>query len=54
LVLNSRQLGIVTEAGVPEVPAGEFRVSVGGGQPGTGAPTVTGTFKVKETQTLPE
>ena len=45
---------IVTDAGVPEVPAGEFTVSVGGGQPDTGAPTVAGTFRVKETQILPE
>jgi beta-glucosidase len=52
--LKPRDLSIVTEAGVPEVPAGEFTVSVGGGQPGTGAPTVVGAFKVSETQTLPE
>jgi beta-glucosidase len=52
--LKPRDLSMVTEAGVPEVPAGEFTVSVGGGQPGTGAPTVAGAFKVKETQTLPE
>jgi beta-glucosidase len=52
--LKPRDLSIVTDAGVPEVPAGEFTVSVGGGQPGTGAPTVAGTFKVKETQSLPE
>jgi len=52
--LKPRDLSIVTDAGVPEVPAGEFTVSVGGGQPGTGVATVTRTFKVKETQTLPE
>jgi hypothetical protein len=27
---------------------------VGGGQPGTGAPVVTGSFNVKGTMTLPE
>jgi len=52
--LKPRDLSIVTDAGVPEVPAGEFTVSVGGGQPDTGAPTVAGTFRVKETQILPE
>jgi beta-glucosidase len=52
--LTPRDLSIVTEGGEPEVPAGEFTVSVGGGQPGTGAVTVAGVFKVKETQTLPE
>jgi beta-glucosidase len=52
--LKPRDLSMVTEAGEPEVPAGEFTVSVGGGQPGTGAATVAGSFKVKETQTLPE
>jgi beta-glucosidase len=52
--LKPRDLSIVTDAGVPEVPAGEFTVSVGGGQPGMGAPAVAGAFKVGETQTLPE
>jgi beta-glucosidase len=52
--LKPRDLSMVTEAGVPEVPAGEFTVTVGGGQPGTGAQTVAGAFKVRETQTLPE
>ena len=52
--LKPRDLSIVTDAGVPEVPAGEFTVTVGGGQPGTDAPTVAGAFKVKESQTLPE
>jgi beta-glucosidase len=52
--LRPRDLSLVTDAGEPEVPTGEFTVSVGGGQPGTGATTVAGTFKVKETQALPE
>ncbi len=52
--LKPRDLSIVTEAGEPEVPAGEFTVSVGGGQPGTDAATVAGAFKVSETQALPE
>lgn len=52
--LSPRDLSMVTEAGVPEVPAGEFTVSVGGGQPGTGAAAVEGRFRVKQTLTLPE
>ena len=52
--LKPRDLSIVTDVGAPEVPAGEFTVSVGGGQPGTGAPAVAGSFKVSEAQTLPE
>ena len=52
--LKPRDLSLVTDVGEPEVPAGEFTVSVGGGQPGTGAPTVAGGFKVKDKQKLPE
>ena len=52
--LKPRDLSIVTDAGEPEVPAGEFSISVGGGQPGMGAATVGGAFKVSETQALPE
>jgi len=52
--LKPRDLSIVTDAGEPEVPAGQFTVEVGGGQPGAGAATVAGVFKVKETETLPE
>jgi beta-glucosidase len=52
--LKPRDLSIVTEAGEPEVPAGEFTMSIGGGQPGTGAPSIAKTFQVKSTLTLPE
>jgi beta-glucosidase len=52
--LKPRDMSIVTEAGVPIVAAGEYTVSVGGGQPGAGVPVLTGTFKVKGTLTLPE
>jgi beta-glucosidase len=52
--LNPRDLSMVTEAGVPIVAEGEYTVSVGGGQPQTGAQTVTGNFNVKGTLTLPE
>ena len=52
--LQSRELSVVSEAGQPVVPEGEFTVSIGGGQPQTGAPVVTQTFRVKGTITLPE
>jgi beta-glucosidase len=45
---------MVTEKGDPLVPEGEFKVSVGGGQPETGAPTVSGSFKVGTSLMLPE
>ncbi|MGA7343241.1 MAG: glycoside hydrolase family 3 C-terminal domain-containing protein [Terracidiphilus sp.] len=52
--LKPRDMSMVTEAGEPIVAEGAYSVSVGGGQPGTGAQTVTGTFNVKGTTTLPE
>jgi beta-glucosidase len=52
--LTSRDLSMVTEAGDPIVAEGAYTVSVGGGQPNTGAPVVTGSFTVKGTVTLPE
>jgi beta-glucosidase len=52
--LKPRDLSMVTEAGEPIVAEGAYTVSVGGGQPETGAPTVEGSFKVKGTLKLPE
>jgi beta-glucosidase len=52
--LKPRDMSMVTEAGEPIVAEGEYRVSVGGGQPGMGAPGVSGDFSVKGTKTLPE
>lgn len=52
--LKDRDLSMVTEAGEPIVAEGTYSVSVGGGQPNTGAPAVAGTFEVKGTRTLPE
>jgi beta-glucosidase len=46
-------MSMVTEAGEPVIPEGKYSMSIGGGQPNTGAPTVTGTFEVKGTTTLP-
>ena len=52
--LNPRDMSMVTEAGVPIVAEGAYTVTVGGGQPDTGAPAATERFNVKGTKTLPE
>ena len=52
--LKDRDLGMVSEAGEPIIAKGKYSVSIGGGQPNTDVPTVAGTFRVKETKTLPE
>jgi len=52
--LTPRDLSMVTEAGEPIVAEGKYSISVGGGQPNIAAPTVEGTFEVKESVVLPE
>jgi beta-glucosidase len=52
--LKDRDLSMVSEAGEPIIAKGTYSVSIGGGQPDTGAPTVTGTFRVRGTKMLPE
>jgi beta-glucosidase len=52
--LKDRDLSMVSEAGEPIIAEGSYTVSIGGGQPKTGAPTATGTFQVAGTKTLPE
>ena len=52
--LRDRDLSMVTEAGEPIIAEGKYSVSIGGGQPATGAPSVAGTFQVKGSKTLPE
>jgi len=52
--LNSRDLSMVTDLGDIVVPQGKYTVSVGGGQPDTGAPTVSGNFQVNSQVMLPE
>jgi beta-glucosidase len=52
--LQPRDMSMVTEAGEPIVAEGAYSISVGGGQPGTSAPVVTGSFNVKGSMTLPE
>ena len=52
--LERRALSMVTETGDTIVAKGKYAVSVGSGQPGTGAPSVGGEFKVNGQLTLPE
>jgi beta-glucosidase len=52
--LQPRDLSMVTEAGEIVAPEGEFRLSIGGGQPGAGAPYVARAFRVSKSLTLPE
>jgi beta-glucosidase len=52
--LKSRDLSMVTEAGDIIVAQGKYTVSVGGGQPGSGAASVSGNFEVDGQIMLPE
>ncbi len=52
--LRPRDLSMVSEAGEPIIAGGAYTVSVGGGQPNTAAPTVTGHFEIAGTTQLPE
>jgi beta-glucosidase len=52
--LRSRDLSMVTEAGDMIVAEGKYKVSVGGGQPDSGASVLTKTFTVKGEMNLPE
>ena len=44
----------VTEAGDRLVAAGSYRIRIGEGQPGTGAPTASGRFTIEGNTSLPE
>ena len=52
--LNPRDLSMVTDLGDIIVAQGKYTISVGGGQPGTGAPSVSGNFEINGQVTLPE
>jgi len=52
--LQARDMSMVTEAGEPIVAPGNYTVSVGGGQPDTGAQVASGSFDVVGRLTLPE
>ncbi len=52
--LKNRDLGMVTSDGHPIVAGGDYTVSIGGGQPDTGAPGSMGHFHVEGQIDLPE
>jgi beta-glucosidase len=52
--LSPRDLSMVTDLGDIIVAQGKHTISVGGGQPGTGAPSVSGNFEIHGQLTLPE
>jgi beta-glucosidase len=52
--LKNRDLGMVTADGHPIIADGDYTVSIGGGQPDTGAPVVSGHFHVDGRLALPE
>jgi beta-glucosidase len=52
--LKPRDLSMVTDAGDPIVAAGQYKISIGGGQPDTGVPAVAGTFQIDGSVSLPE
>ncbi len=52
--LDARDLSAVNQSGDRVVAAGSYRISVGGGQPGTGAPQAEADFAVSSEQRLPE
>ena len=52
--LKDRDLGMVTEDGNPIIAQGDYTISIGGGQPETGAPGVTGHFHIEGQIDLPE
>ena len=52
--LNARDLSEVDDKGDRVVARGAYRVTVGGGQPGTGAPQAEAKFEIEGTLALPE
>ncbi len=52
--LKQRDLGMVTEEGNPIIAPGDYTISVGGGQPDTGAPGVAGHLHIDGQYALPE
>jgi beta-glucosidase len=52
--LKERDLGMVTDDGRPIIAGGNYTVSIGGGQPETGAAGATGHFRVEGQVDLPE
>jgi len=52
--LKDRDPVMVTEGGDPIIAPGKYAVSLGGGQPNTGAPGVSGQFRIDGQLALPE
>ena len=52
--LNTRDLSMVTDGGDIIVAQGKYTVSIGGGQPGTDAPSASGSFEMDGQLILPE
>ena len=52
--LKDRDLGMVAEDGTPMIASGEYTLVIGGGQPDTGAPGVSGHFHIDGQFVLPE
>lgn len=53
-VLSLRDLGMVTDQGQPIVAEGDYKLTVGGGQPDSGAETLSAPFHIQGQLTLPE
>jgi beta-glucosidase len=52
--LDPRDLGMVTDNGDPIIAQGDYMISIGGGQPETGAPGVSGHIHIAGRYALPE
>ncbi|HEV2324698.1 MAG TPA: glycoside hydrolase family 3 C-terminal domain-containing protein [Terracidiphilus sp.] len=52
--LKNRDLGMVSANGTPMIAGGDYTISIGGGQPDTGVPGVTGHFHIDGQIDLPE
>jgi beta-glucosidase len=52
--LDARDLSEVNDKGDRVVASGVYRITLGGGQPGTAAPQAAARFKIKGKRTLPE
>ena len=52
--LKKRDLGMVTENGDPIIAGGDYTISIGGGQPDTGAQVASGHFHINGQIALPE
>jgi beta-glucosidase len=54
LDLAPRDLSFVTRDGMRQIMTGEYRVSVGSGQPGSGAPSASAVFSMSRSVPVPE